>query len=139
GDRQGVGASLFGNGVDGGGVAVGVGDGGVGIELAAGVGAGDFAAITEIDGGADVGLSGIWVGGVDPDRSGQRGGNGSSLGVASGNGDDVKEAVGFETVSGGDIDLAVGDGLSDKMADGWQSVARAGLIRAIEQFERNGK
>src|SRR6202521_799393 len=75
---------------------------------------------------------------MDLDRSGQRSGNGSRLGVASGNGDDVKQSVGFETMLGADIDLAIGHGLSDEMADGRESVAPiGGLIRGIEQFKRN--
>src|ERR1700686_2139515 len=85
GDRQGVGARFLGNGIDGGGVAIGVGDTGGGIEEAA------LAPVTEVNGGADFGLPVIWVGRIDLDRSGQRSGNGSRLGVASGNGDDVKQ------------------------------------------------
>jgi len=82
-------------------------------------------------------LSVIWVGGLDLDRSRQRGGNGSSLGAASGNVDDVKQSVRFETSSGGDVDLAVGDGRSGKMADRWKRVApMGGLIRGIEQLEK---
>src|SRR6266404_251962 len=50
----------------------------------------------------------------------------------------LKESVCFETISGSDIDLAVGDSWSGKMTDRRQLVASiGGLIRRIEQIERN--
>ena len=50
----------------------------------------------------------------------------------------LKESVCFETISGSDIDLAVGDSWSGKMTDRRQRVAPiGGLIRRIEQIERN--
>ena len=127
----------MGNGIGRGSVAVSVGDGGVGIECAAGGGAG-FAAITEVDSGADVGLPVVWVVNLDLDRRGERGGDCGCLGAASGDGDDVKQSVGFETIFGPDINLAVGHGLRHKMANRRQLVAPiGGLIRRIEQLERH--
>ncbi len=50
----------------------------------------------------------------------------------------LEESVCFETISGSDIDLAVGDSWSGKMTDRRQRVAPVGgLIRRIEQIERN--
>src|SRR5258708_29382238 len=95
--------------------------------------------MAKIRGGAAVGLSGVWVGGMYPEGRGKRGGDGSGLSVASGEGDDVKQAVGFETISGADIDSAIGHGLRHKMADGRQRIAPIKcLTRRIEQFEING-
>ena len=97
-----------------------------------------FAAIAEIDGDADVGLSGIGVDGLDLNGSGQRGANGSSLGVAAGNVQSLKQSVGFKAILRADIDLAVGDGLSDKMADGRQRVASWGPDSCRRAVERTG-
>src|SRR6266853_4257786 len=50
----------------------------------------------------------------------------------------LKESVCFDTISGSDIDLAVGDSWSGKMTDRRQRVAPiGGLIRRIDQIERN--
>jgi len=89
--RQGVGARFFGDGVAGGGVAVGVGHGGGGIEYAAGAGAGFDAAIAEIDGGADIELSAIWVGDMDLDGCGQSGADDRSLCTASSKGGYIEQ------------------------------------------------
>src|SRR5208337_717784 len=92
GDGQRVGANFLRKGIkDRRGIAVGVGDGGGGTERTA------FAPVTEVDGGADVGLSGVRVDDLDLKGSGKLGGHGSGLGVTSGNGGGVKQSVGFET------------------------------------------
>jgi len=84
-------------------------------------------------------LSTIWVGDVDLDWNGQCGVHGSRLTAASGDADEVEETVRFKTRRGGDIDLAVGDGLSSKMTDSGHLVTPTqGLTRAVEQFERDG-
>ncbi len=127
----------MGNGIGRGGVAIGVGDCRVGIECAAADGAG-FAAITEVDGRTDIRLSVVRVVCLDLDGRGQGGANGGGLGVASGDRGDVKQSVGFETMLGANIDLAVSHGLRHKMPDGWQRVATiGGLTRRIEHIERN--
>src|SRR5208282_3469527 len=138
GEGQGVGTVMLGKCIDRGGVALGVGDGGGGIERAAGNGAGFEAAVAEIDSNADVGFSGVGVGDLEVDGS-ERGGNGTRLAAACGKGNEVKQSVSYQTISGADIDPAVGDGLSNKVADGRQGVAPpGGLTRGIELGERNG-
>ncbi len=83
-------------------------------------------------------MSVVWVGDLGLNGNGKRGGNGSGLRVAPGNGGGVKQPVSFQTSSSANIAPAIGDGLSGKVAEGGQSVAGAGLTRAVEHFERNG-
>jgi hypothetical protein len=139
GGRQYINSCYFRNGIDGGGVAIRVSNGGSRIERAAGRGTAFLTAITESDSYTDVRLSVIWVCGLNLDGNGQSGPNSSILGATASDVDDVKQSVGFEACLRGYIDFAVDDGLCDEMADRWELVASVrSLVRGVEQLKRSG-